>query len=82
MAKKERIERLIASMDNILKGDNRGNFTVFTKTEIEKMFQLMFTACRRKCVKRPCRIWRRRAVAESIIWKSYRQKTFKKAMQK
>ncbi|MBE6905106.1 MAG: MerR family transcriptional regulator [Ruminococcaceae bacterium] len=42
VAKKERMERLIASMDDILKGDNRMDFTVFTKTEIEKMFQLMF----------------------------------------
>lgn len=42
VAKKERIERLIASVDDTLKGDNRMDFTVFTKTEIEKMFQLMF----------------------------------------
>ncbi|WP_312940738.1 MerR family transcriptional regulator [Oscillibacter sp.] len=42
VAKKERMERLIASIDDILKGDSRMDFTVFTKTEIEKMFQLMF----------------------------------------
>ncbi len=42
VAKKERMERLIASVDDILKGDNRMDFAVFTKTEIEKMFQLMF----------------------------------------
>ena len=42
VAKKERMERLIASVDDALKGDNRVDFTVFTKTEIEKMFQLMF----------------------------------------
>jgi len=41
-AKKERMERLIASVDDILKGDNRMDFTIFTKTEIENMFQLMF----------------------------------------
>ncbi len=40
--KKERMERLIASIDNVLKGDNKVDFSVFTKTEIEKMFQLMF----------------------------------------
>ena len=40
--KKERMERLIASVDDILKGDNRMDFTVFNKIEIEKMFQLMF----------------------------------------
>lgn len=42
VAKKERMERLIASVDDALKGDNGMDFTVFTKTEIEKMFQLMF----------------------------------------
>lgn len=40
--KKERMERLITSIDNVLKGDNKVDFSVFTKTEIEKMFQLMF----------------------------------------
>lgn len=40
-AKKERIDRLIASIDCILKGDNRMDFEVFDKTEIEEMFQLM-----------------------------------------
>ncbi|WP_349670180.1 MerR family transcriptional regulator, partial [Lacrimispora sp.] len=39
--KKERMERLIASIDKVLKGDNKMDFSVFTKTEIEKMFQLM-----------------------------------------
>lgn len=39
--KKERMERLIASIDNVLKGDKKMDFSVFTKTEIEKMFQLM-----------------------------------------
>lgn len=42
IAKKERMERLIASIDDILKGDNKMDFTVFSKTEIERMFQLMF----------------------------------------
>ena len=42
VAKRNRIERLISSVDDALKGDNRMDFTVFTKTEIEKMFQLMF----------------------------------------
>lgn len=42
MEKKERMERLIASVDDALKGDERMDFTVFTKTEIEMMFQLMF----------------------------------------
>ena len=42
VAKRNRIERLISSVDDALKGDNRMDFTVFTKTELEKMFQLMF----------------------------------------
>ena len=40
-AKKERIERLIASIDDILKGENKMDFAVFSKTEIEEMFQTM-----------------------------------------
>ena len=42
MAKKARMERLIASIDDILKGENKMDFTVFDKTEIEEMFQNMF----------------------------------------
>lgn len=37
VAKKERMERLIASLDDILKGENQMNFEVFTKTEIEEL---------------------------------------------
>lgn len=40
-AKKERMERLIASIDEILKGDNKMDFAVFSKTEVEEMFQMM-----------------------------------------
>lgn len=39
--KKERMERLIASIDDILKGENRMDFTVFNKAEVEEMFQTM-----------------------------------------
>lgn len=42
VAKKERMERLIASIDNILKGENKMDFAVFDKTEIEELFQAMF----------------------------------------
>ena len=35
--KKERLERIIASIDNILKGDNTMDFKVFDKTDMEKM---------------------------------------------
>ena len=41
VAKKERMERLIASIDKILKGDNKMDFAVFSRTEIEEMFQTM-----------------------------------------
>ncbi len=35
--KKERMERLIASIDNILKGEKKMDFEVFSKTELEGM---------------------------------------------
>ena len=35
------MERLIASIDDIMKGENRMDFAVFSKTEIEEMFQTM-----------------------------------------
>ena len=41
VTKKERMERLIASIDEILKGENKMDFTIFTKTEVEEMFQTM-----------------------------------------
>ena len=41
VTKKERMERLIASIDHILKGENKMDFTIFTKTEVEEMFQTM-----------------------------------------
>ena len=41
VAKKERMERLIDSIDRILKGDNKVDFAVFSITEIEEMFQTM-----------------------------------------
>ncbi len=40
-AKKERMERLIASIDDILKGENKMDFAVFSKTEVEEMFRTM-----------------------------------------
>ena len=41
VAKKERMERLIAGIDDILKGENRMDFTIFNETELEEMFQAM-----------------------------------------
>lgn len=42
VAKKERMERLIASIDDVLKGENKMDFKIFNKTELEEMFQSMF----------------------------------------
>lgn len=42
VAKKERMERLISSIDDILKGENKMDFAIFSKTKIEEMFQTMF----------------------------------------
>lgn len=36
--KKERLERIIGSIDDILKGENKMDFEVFNKTDIEKMY--------------------------------------------
>jgi len=41
-AKKKRIERLIAGIDDILKGEKSMDFTIFSKTEIEELFQITF----------------------------------------
>ncbi len=41
VAKKTRMERLISSIDDILKGENKMDFAVFSKTEMEEMFQVM-----------------------------------------
>ncbi len=37
--KRERVERLIASIDDILKGENKMDFEVFNKNDLEKLFQ-------------------------------------------
>ena len=41
VAKKERMEHLIVSIDDILKGENKMDFAIFSKTEVEEMFQTM-----------------------------------------
>ena len=35
------MERLISSIDDILKGENKMDFAIFSKTEMEEMFQAM-----------------------------------------
>ena len=39
IAKKERMEHLIANIDDILKGENKMDFAIFDKKEIEELFQ-------------------------------------------
>lgn len=41
VVKKERIERLIAGIDDILKGDNQMDFTVFSEREIHTLYDSM-----------------------------------------
>ena len=41
VAKKERMERLIASIDDILKGERKMGFEIFNKSEIEEMCSAM-----------------------------------------
>ena len=42
VAQKTRTERLIASIDDILKGENNMDFAIFNRTEIEEMFDAMY----------------------------------------
>ena len=43
VAQKARTERLIAGIDDILKGEEIMDFAIFNKTEVEEMFNAMFT---------------------------------------
>lgn len=43
VAQKTRTERLIAGIDDILKGEETMDFAIFNKTEVEEMFDAMFT---------------------------------------
>lgn len=38
--KKERLERMIASIEEILRGDNKMDFEVFNKNELEQLYQM------------------------------------------
>ena len=41
LTKIKRMEHLVASIDDILKGDNKMDFAIFNKTEMDEMFQAM-----------------------------------------
>lgn len=43
--KKERIERLIAGIDKILKGEDKMDFEVFSRSEIEEIWDSMYENC-------------------------------------
>ncbi|MCX4321465.1 MAG: MerR family transcriptional regulator [Lachnospiraceae bacterium] len=43
VAQKTRTERLIASIDDILKGENKMDFAIFNRAEIEEMFDNMYS---------------------------------------
>lgn len=43
VVQKARTERLIAGIDKILKGEDIMDFTIFNRTEVEEMFDTMFT---------------------------------------
>lgn len=59
VAKKERMEHLIASIDDILKGENKMDFAIFSKTEVEEMFQTMFEHMPDKYERTCCkRVWK------------------------
>lgn len=40
-AKKDRLEKIIASIDDILKGENKMNFEIFSKADIEQLYEAM-----------------------------------------
>ena len=43
--KKERMERLIASIDKILKGEDKMDFEVFDRSEIEEIWNSLYENC-------------------------------------
>ena len=45
VAKKERMEHLIASIDDILKGENKMDFAVFSKRKLKKCSKLCLNIC-------------------------------------
>ncbi|HEX2926226.1 MAG TPA: MerR family transcriptional regulator [Ruminiclostridium sp.] len=49
--KKERLERLISGIDDILKGENRIDFEVFSKAEIEELYQALISSMPEKVKK-------------------------------
>ena len=76
------MERLIASIDDILKGENKMDFTIFTKTEVEEMFQTMLEHMPENMRNIAIKEFGSIEQWKSIIWKSYLRKKCRKAMQR
>ena len=83
VAKKERMEHLIASIDDILKGENKMDFAIFSKTEVEEMFQTMFEHMpdnmKRTCCKKSLEALKN---GKSIILRQFHQKEMQKGYAK
>lgn len=82
VAKKERMERLISSIDDILKGDNKMDFAIFSKAEIEEMFQTMFDNMPDNMRELAVKEFGSVGEWKNIIWKWFPQKKCRKATQR
>lgn len=82
VAKKERMEHLIASIDDILKGENKMDFAIFSKTEVEEMFQTMFEHMPDNMKELAVKSLEALKNGKSIILRQFHQKKCRKAMLK
>lgn len=82
VAKKERMEHLIASIDDILKGENKMDFAIFSKTEVEEMFQTMFEHMPDNMKELAVKEFGSIEEWKSIILRPFHQKKCRKAMLK
>ena len=79
--KKERIERLITSIDKILKGENGMNFKVFSKSEIEEIWDSLYKNCNEAQRALFISHYGRKHGGGSF-WKAQHQKKLRKTLQK
>ncbi len=65
--KKERLERIIASIDGILKGDHKMDFEVFSKTDIEEMYSTMVKNMSKEQKRYFCQaVWEHGGISETF----------------
>lgn len=79
--KKERLERIIASIDDILKGENKMNFEIFSKADIEQLYNAMVENMRRKRKRislKSTEVWNS---IKSILWIVHPVKRRRKILQ-